>query len=94
MNKSQDDLIIVDSFQLTGRPAPTILTVQRYSPLPGWIKVNTDGAANGSPGLSGCSGVIQTYHGFCIGCFAVPLGVAFAYEAELLGVITAIHYAF
>ncbi|KAK0599983.1 hypothetical protein LWI29_010426 [Acer saccharum] len=55
--------------------------------------VNTDGAAFGSPGLSGCAGVFRTCRGFVRGCFAIPLGVCFAFEAELAAAIHAIDYA-
>ena len=28
-------------------------------PPQGWMKLNTDGSANGNPGLAGCGGVIR-----------------------------------
>lgn len=58
-----------------------------------WIKIDTDGAANGSPGFAGCGSIFRIYRGFCKGCFSKPLGIMNAFEAELLGVITALEYA-
>ncbi|KAK3212773.1 hypothetical protein Dsin_017479 [Dipteronia sinensis] len=59
----------------------------------GWIKVNTDGASLGSPGVGGCGGVFRTCRSFVNACFAVPLGQVFAIEAELLAASLAINYA-
>ena len=55
--------------------------------------MNTDGSAFGSPGLAGCGGIFRTSRGFFKGAFAIPLGKAFAFEAELAGAIHAISYA-
>ena len=52
-------------------------------PLSGCLKVNTDGAAFGSPGLAGCAGVFRTCRGFVKGCFAIPLGVCFVFLLRL-----------
>lgn len=59
----------------------------------GWIKINTDGVTNGTSGLAGCGSIFKTYRGFCNGCFSKPLGIMNAYEAELLGFITALEFA-
>lgn len=37
--------------------------------------------------------MFKTYRGFNKGCFARPLGILFAFEAELLVVIAALDYA-
>ncbi|KAK3198376.1 hypothetical protein Dsin_021791 [Dipteronia sinensis] len=54
-----DDLLILHQFGLSGRPgkAPVIRGMVWSPPAPEWIKVNTDGAALGSPGVGGCEGV-------------------------------------
>ncbi|KAK0608762.1 hypothetical protein LWI29_035530 [Acer saccharum] len=38
-------------------------------------------------------GVFRTCRGFIRGCFAIPLGVCFAFEAELAAAVHAIDYA-
>ena len=59
MHNCVDDLLILRRFDLRGRPAraPNIKSVIWSPPAPGWIKVNTDGAAIGSPGVGGCGGI-------------------------------------
>ena len=52
-----------------------------------------DGAAFGSPSLAGCAGVFRTCRGFIKGCFVIPLGVYFAFKAELAVAAHAINYA-
>ncbi|KAK3212710.1 hypothetical protein Dsin_017416 [Dipteronia sinensis] len=62
-------------------------------PAPGWIKVNTDGAALSSPGVGGCGGVFRNYRTFVKGCFTVPFGQVFTFEVELLAASMAINLA-
>ena len=77
-------------FQL--RKTPIIQPV--LWPRPNWIKVNTDGAANGSPGPAGFGAVFRNYRGFPKGCFSVPLEVTHAYHSELFAVIKAVEIAY
>ncbi|KAK3225743.1 hypothetical protein Dsin_005605 [Dipteronia sinensis] len=95
MRNCVDDLLILRRFDLYGRPAraPVIRSVIWSPPAPGWIKVNTDGAALSSPGVGGCGGVFRNCRAFVKGCFAVPLGQVFAFEAELLAASMAINFA-
>lgn len=74
MHNSINDLLILKSFKVPDRisKAPKIIEVQWKNPTPRWIKVNTNGIANGSPGNEGCRGVFRTYIGFCKDCFAKP----------------------
>lgn len=74
MRNSISDLLILRRLNIKGRvgKAPKIIEVQWLPPNPGWIKVNTDGSANGSPGPASCSCVFRTYRGFCKGCFSCP----------------------
>ncbi|XP_040361405.1 uncharacterized protein LOC121049044 isoform X1 [Rosa chinensis] len=48
------------------------------------VKVNTDGAAQGTPGLAGFGGIFCNHLGLYIGCFAGPMRLASDLEAELL----------
>ncbi|GMN70027.1 hypothetical protein TIFTF001_039073 [Ficus carica] len=73
--------------------ALAIIEVQRKVPLTDWIKINTDSAANESLGTAGCGGIFRTYKGFCKRCFSKPLGIVYAFEAELLGIITVVEFA-
>ena len=81
MRNCMDDLLILRRFGLQGRPskAPVIKSVVWSPPAPGWIKVNTDGAALGSPGVGGCGGIFRNCRAFVKGCFAIPLGQVFAF---------------
>ena len=76
MRNCMDDLLILRRFGRQGRPskAPVIKSVVWSPPAPGWIKVNTDGAALGSPGVGGCGGIFRNCRAFVKGCFAIPLG--------------------
>lgn len=95
MKNSISDLVILHCCGIKGRApkAPLIVEVQWIPPDLEWIKMNTDVAANGSPGMASCGGIFWTYRGFCKGCFKHPVGIAFAFEAELMGVMSAIEYA-
>ncbi|XP_055962061.1 uncharacterized protein LOC130015619 [Mercurialis annua] len=73
--------------------APCIIEVSWKPPPSNWMKVNTDGAALGAPGLAGAGGIFRNYRGFVQRCFAIPLGICFAYEAEMVAVIYAIQEA-
>ncbi|KAK2649696.1 hypothetical protein Ddye_017185 [Dipteronia dyeriana] len=77
MKNSVDELQILQRLHVSGRPlkAPHVLEVNWCPPSSGCLKVNTDGAAFGSPGLAGCAEVFRTCKGFIKGCFAIPLGV-------------------
>ncbi|GMN58714.1 hypothetical protein TIFTF001_027822 [Ficus carica] len=54
MKNSISDLLILHRYGIKGRvpKAPLIVEVQWIPPDLGWIKMNTDGAANGSPGMA------------------------------------------
>ncbi|KAI9166096.1 hypothetical protein LWI28_026195 [Acer negundo] len=78
-----------------GRPskAPVIKSVIWSRPVPGWIKVNIDGAAVGFPGVGGCGGIFRNCRAFVKDCFAIPLSQVFAFEADLLAASLAINFA-
>ncbi|KAK3221853.1 hypothetical protein Dsin_008878 [Dipteronia sinensis] len=95
MRNCVDDLLSLHRFGFSGRPgkASIIRSVVWSPPALGWIKVNTNGATLGSPGVGGCRGVFWTCKSFVKACFAVLLGQVFAFEAELLAALLAINYA-
>ncbi|KAK2646800.1 hypothetical protein Ddye_021995 [Dipteronia dyeriana] len=86
---------ILQRLHVSGRhpKVSCILEVNWHPPPSSCLKVNTDGATFGSPGLTGCARVFRTCRGFVKGCFAIPLGVCFAFGAELAAAIYAIDYA-
>ncbi|KAJ0027563.1 hypothetical protein Pint_36456 [Pistacia integerrima] len=79
--------------QSEGKSSKTIRLVVWQPPLPYWVKVNTDGASKGNPGLSACEGVFIASACEFLGAFAVPLGTQCAYYTELMGVFMAVHIA-
>ena len=95
MHNCMDDLLILCQFGLRNHhsTAPVIKSVVWSPPTPGWIKVNTDGVAMGSPGVGGCGGIFQNCRAFVKGCFAIPLSQVFAVEVEILADSLAINFA-
>ena len=61
--------------------------------MSGWIKVNTDGSAIGSPSISGAGGIFRNFKGYVKGASAFNTCTSFAYIAELKAVMFAIHKA-
>ncbi|WCJ36333.1 Polynucleotidyl transferase ribonuclease H-like superfamily protein [Euphorbia peplus] len=59
--------------------------VKWIPPDDGWIKINTDGASKGNPGLASAGGVLRGASGAWFGGFAVNLGICTAFLAELWG---------
>ncbi|XP_057809094.1 uncharacterized protein LOC131023567 [Salvia miltiorrhiza] len=95
MHNSCDDLLVVKNIGVRPRayPSPEFINVYWWPPVNNWIKVNTDGSALGAPGKIGAGGVFRDKFSWVRGCFHVKGGIGFAFEAELLAVITAIQIA-
>ncbi|KAF1881681.1 hypothetical protein Lal_00032150 [Lupinus albus] len=74
--------------------APKIIEVICLPPTLGWIKVNTDGAANGSPGHSSGSEIYRDHHGQFITCFSSYMHIQDALFEEIHSDIKAICLAF
>ncbi|XP_019442368.1 PREDICTED: uncharacterized protein LOC109347095 [Lupinus angustifolius] len=89
------DLIILKSFNITVKLnlAPRIIEVTWLPPKVGWIKVNTDGAAHGSPGHSGGGGIFRDHNGIYITAFANYLSIQNAIFAEFHVVMHAVNIA-
>ena len=45
-------------------------------------------------GKAGCGGIFRTCRGFIKGCFSLFLGTRLAFEAEIMGFILAIEFAY
>ncbi|XP_057779485.1 uncharacterized protein LOC130998068 [Salvia miltiorrhiza] len=89
------DYLITRSIGVSMRaaPPPNFVSVSWWPPVEDWIKVNTDGAASGAPGDIAAGGVYRDK--FCVVrcCFHLKGGKGYAFEAELLAVITAVAIA-
>lgn len=90
------DNSILRSFAVTPKlsTAPVIIEVIWKAPSFNWIKCNTDGSALGAPGMAACGGIFRDKKSASLGCFASNIGVSYALNAELMGVIIAIETAY
>ncbi|KAL4292566.1 hypothetical protein AHAS_Ahas18G0040900 [Arachis hypogaea] len=57
-----------------------------HPPPKGWIKLNTDGTAQGNPVVTGCGGLLRNEEGNWIAGFTHRIGDGTAFLAELWGV--------
>nr|AID60103.1 hypothetical protein [Brassica napus] len=57
-----------------------------FVPENGWVKLNTDGASRGNPGLATAGGALRDEEGKWIGGFSLNIGICSAPLAELWGV--------
>ncbi|PON78529.1 Ribonuclease H-like domain containing protein, partial [Parasponia andersonii] len=73
---------------------PQIFLVHWIPLLPGWSKIYTDGSSFGQPESSTCCGVFRNSRSFVLDYFVSKLGMDFTFEAELVGVMTAISIDF
>ncbi|XP_019431188.1 PREDICTED: uncharacterized protein LOC109338411 [Lupinus angustifolius] len=73
--------------------APKIVEVCWYPPLHDRIKINSDGAAMGSPGSAAGGALFRNHRGDFLGGFADFFGIHDALNAELLSAILAINLA-
>ena len=96
MRNCQEDLLILHNMGLKGKApkSESIIHVVWNPHSLNWIKVNIDDAAPGAPSMPGSGSIFRNCRGFVQGCFAFSLGVGFAFEAEILGFIIAVEYAY
>lgn len=65
---------------------PRVVVACRWEKPPeGWMKLNSDGCAAGSPGLAGCGGVVRDSHGNWVTGFSRHIGITNSFVAELWG---------
>uniref|UniRef100_A0A2N9IHR9 RNase H type-1 domain-containing protein n=1 Tax=Fagus sylvatica TaxID=28930 RepID=A0A2N9IHR9_FAGSY len=88
LSSSEDKLMRAWEFFLIVGPSTTSrasvpIWVRWTPPIPGWIKLNTDGSSNGNPGLAGGGGVICDHEGNWLRGFARHIGLASSVVAEL-----------
>ncbi|XP_055961091.1 uncharacterized protein LOC130015304 [Mercurialis annua] len=91
-NNSLSDMTILSRLHIRRVPKKSIRVVSVYwrPPPTGWIKVNTDGSALGTPGPAGGGGIFRNARGYCQGCFSINMGVSFAFLAEIEAAIFAV----
>lgn len=70
------------------------ITVLWTTPRLGWIKVNTDGASRGCPGLAASGGIFRDSQGCFLRAFAGFIGFAIAARAKLQAAMLAIEMAY
>lgn len=95
MRNSITDFLVLRSLRVKGRPVPIVDYIQVIWELPplNWVKINTDGAAKGQPGIISCGGVFRCSEGSVLSCFHWDLGIGFAFEAEIMAVIISLEFA-
>ena len=93
MQNSADELLTLWRLQVDGRLTKAPIWRSFGAPPPGWLKVNTDGAAFGGRCLIGCAGVFRRCRGFFKSSFAILIGICFAFEVDLAADVHVIEYA-
>ena len=95
MQNSVEELCILSALGVSGRASRPrqVREVIWHTPSAVQVKVNTDGAAHGAPGLAGYGGIFRDHLGNCLSCFAGSMGIATALEAELQAIISAVSMA-
>ena len=93
MTNSVNDLSVLARFSIAAIPktTPIIITICWLHPLPSRLKINTDSATRSAPSDATAGGIIRDYYGHSLATFAAPLGVLYAFEAELFTVIIAVN---
>ncbi|KAG7559018.1 Reverse transcriptase zinc-binding domain [Arabidopsis thaliana x Arabidopsis arenosa] len=79
--------------ELVGRRGRVERRIGWVPPTGDWMKLNTDGASKGNPGLAAAGGVLRDGDGNWCGGFAVNLGKCSAPLAELWGVYYGLYIA-
>ena len=89
------DITILRGLGVQSRPrrAPLCIPVHWLPPQVGWVKLNTDGMAHGSPGRAASGGVFRNHMGVVIGAYCFDVGIGTAFLAEISALIQGIEYA-
>ena len=63
--------------------ARRVMQIRWERPQQGWIRLNTEGASSGNPGLAGRGGILRNEHGEWIKGFSRNIGRATSFAAKL-----------
>ena len=88
MKNDMFDFNVLKFFGINTRTSKVLrpLPIRWEFPSSGWVKINTDGAARGYPGLAACGSIFRGSMGEFIGAFSA-FDVQTALVAEFYGVI-------
>ena len=81
LNQAMEFVFCVET--LRGLTHHVIKRVHWEKPPHGWVKLNTDGAAEGNMGLAGCGDLLRDDHGNWIAGFVRRIGTSTSFVAEL-----------
>jgi len=92
MKNDMMDFSVIKFFGINTRTGKVLrpFPIRWKFPSPGWVKINTDGAARGYPGLATCGGIFCGSMEEFIGAFSAFFDVQTALVAEFYGVIYAL----
>ena len=95
MKNDMFDFNVLKVFGINTRTGKVLrpLPVRWEFPSPGWVKINTDGAARGYPGFAACESIFRGSTEEFIGAFSAFLDVHTVLVAEFYGVIYALEEA-
>lgn len=74
--------------------APKIIQVDWHPPICGWIKVNSDGSAQGNPRHSSCGVIFRDSRAAAMGSFSHYIGIATSFYVEMVAAIMSIEFAY
>ncbi|XP_061354128.1 uncharacterized protein LOC133298795 [Gastrolobium bilobum] len=90
---SEMDSAITNQKSSNQGPLISNVLVSWTFPEVGFVKVNTDGASCGNPGVATCGGVIRNSQGIWLNGFAYKLGFCSSFKAELWGILRGLEMA-
>ena len=96
IGSSAMDLTIFRGLSVQSRPrrAPLFIPVHWLPPQVGWVKLNTDGMAQGAPGRAAARGVFRDHMGVVVGTYCFDIGIGTGFLAEISALIQGIEYAY
>lgn len=95
MYSSLHEFQILKAFNVKYPPSsiPKVIQVNCNCPSLAWVKCNTDRASRGCLGFSACGGIFRGHGGNYLGDFSESLGLAIAFQVEIISVTCVIECA-
>ena len=90
------DFSILFGLGVQGRPhrAPLSIPVHWLPLQTSWVKLNTDGMAQGAPGKAAASGVFKYHKRVVIGVYCFDVGIGTTFFAEISALIQGIEFPY